>query len=231
MNRLSLVCAVVFTFFGLGFGQTFETITTLDWSDYPDGTTTGVFGASASPWTASRPEADCDGTGFFGVQGGSFVVQDAEGTCGCPCVPADPSGLCGNNDNSILLPVTLVSQYCQVRVRFDLTTTGVLDCGPDVNDFQPICLSGLGADWAGADGLVMTITAASGDVDEIKICGSPTSTTFVSDILDVDPFDQIGIFITVGTQEIDESYNIGNIVFEGVRRQNIVLGTQVVTSL
>ena len=230
MSR-NILFSIAFVLLGsLVYGQTFTEFDSITWSTFTNGDVMGV-SAQGSSWSATT-SSNCDATGFWGVQAGKFVIEDMEGTCGCPCFDGDASGLCGNNDNTIFIPGMVVAGYCQVKITFTVTGSGMLECGTLddklVSDFLVRCPQDLGTGWGGTDGMTIAASASSGDFEEIKICGSK-GTGQIELILDLNPFDAIGIIINAGNQDNGERYEIGDIVFSGVARDRIQLNTACIT--
>ncbi len=228
MNRLTPIIALILLCSVSGHSQTFTPIDSIDWTDFVDGTTTGTFAASTTVWIATPVGPNTDGTGVFAVQNGLFTIQDQEGTEGCPC-DFDASTNCGQNDNSLFVPVLAVTGYCQVRISMTVTGSGNLECGGNPNQLEPGCPSDIGTGWEGTDAMVISVSALTGDVDQWTICGDQ-NTGRVSMSLDVDPTDAITIILDAGTQDVDEFYTVSNILIEGVERSintlNLTLTTQ-----
>ena len=209
---ISVLCFLANT----AFSQTFELIDRIDWSiqtglegNTPDGTS----------WDATGNEAnDCDGDGFFGVQGDTFVINAWEGTCGCPCGPNDPSANCGQNDSEIEIqvPSAILSPYCSVRVQIPVSSSATLECGTN-DDMTTDDIDLGGCLEPGTDFLEVFIRVfnADGTRSEItrEVCG-----TF--DGIIEETFDEailVTITIRGGTQEVDEFYELGDILIEGLR--------------
>ncbi len=224
MKKLTLfTLALLCLYCSIAEGQTFQTIDALDWAVYAgqyQGTT-----SQGISWDARNQEAkDCDGAGYFGVQGNSFRIQDWEGTCGCDCGPGDP-GVCGQNNSTIdlTIPNSLLNPYCQVRLSYTITSSGTLECGT-ANDKQAAEIIEGGcmepqAEWAGSDYMILkyNVFYEGGGMDVItrRVCGEEgvglQEETFENVL-------QIQLTISGGTQEADEYYDISTITVEGVEK-------------
>ena len=215
MKNFNFIFVAIFCFLAnTAFTQTFETIDRIDWSSQ-----TGLSGSTANGTTWDADGTDCDGDGFFGVQNDSFVINAWEGSCGCPCGPNDPSADCGQNDSEIevTVPSGILSPYCSVRVQIPVASSATLECGTnDDMTTDDIDLGGCLEPGTDFMEIVFTVFNADGSRDEVtrEICGS------FNDIIE-ETFDE-AVFVTVnirgGTQEIDEFYELGDVLIEGVRR-------------
>ena len=228
MNRLTLILISLLFCSLVVHGQTFEPIDSIDWSLYNEGAQTGVtFGAAE--WTILTPGPDTDGNAVFAVQNGSFLIQDVEGTEGCDC-DFDASSNCGRNDNTLDIPILPINGFCQVKVSMTVTPSGVLECGGSALELMPgACPSAIGDAWDGTDAMTIAITTLGGATAGTVICGEQ-GTGPIEFILDVEINDALTITINAGTQDVDESYSISNIVFEGVRRDLTDLNLKLTTT-
>ena len=213
---ISVLCFLANT----AFSQTFELIDRIDWSvqtglegDTPNGTS----------WDATGNEAnDCDGDGFFGVQGDAFVINAWEGTCGCPCAPGDPSPICGENDSEIgiIIPSNLVFGNCMVRLSIPVMASATLDC----SDMTAADMAFGTCQEPGTDYMritVSSINAETGRPEEqvFNICGTDgIPANGIVEIVINDPI-VVEVEIESGTQELDEFYELGDILIEGLRRE------------
>ena len=216
MKKLTPTLAGVLLCLNLSFAQ-YEVLDRIDWSLFSDNTLSGA-SENNQAWSASI-EGECDNTGFFGPDQSAsvFRIEDTEGTCGCPCVPADPNNNCGQNNNT--LGVALVStnpvRYCETRIRFTISATGVM-CGTnDDQQSHPVNSCPLSDEYSGTDALnIIIVGNDADDVVNIDICG--TNGANQEYIIDLGNSIFTSIQFTGGTQEAGESYTISDIVFEGL---------------
>ena len=220
MNNLKFLLIAVLCFLAISaFSQTFETIDRIDWStqiglegNTPNGTT----------WDATDNENnDCDGDGFFGVQNDAFVLNAWEGSCGCACGPDDPSADCGQNDSELTIefPTNVVFNNCMVRLQIPVTASATLDC----DDMAAADMAFGSCQEPGTDYMRITVTSFNGvtsnqDVEVFNICG--TQGIPANGIVEFEVNDPVFIEVRIesGNQEIDEFYELGDILVEGVRR-------------
>lgn len=212
--------------------QTYELIDVVDWSTQSDGSRIGTSNLG-NTWS-SFAKTNCDNTGFFGVRNGAFVIEDWEGTCGCPCFAGDTEGKCGANDNNIIIPAVVALGYCQVRVSFTVTATGTLECGSNDDKTPGQAFAGclptlLAPDWGGTDFMNINVTSSEGESFDYSICGTKNAGQIVASFSTLES-SVISLLITGGTQETGETYSIGNIRIEGVRRQIQDLNATVITA-
>ena len=218
MKNFNFIFTAVLCFLAFSaFSQTFETIDRIDWS-----VQTGLAGntPNGTTWDATGNEANnCDGDGFFGVQGDAFVINGWEGSCGCPCGPDDPSTNCGRNDSEIDIdiPTNLVLNNCMVRLSIPVTASATLDC----SDMTAADMEFGDCQEPGTDYMRITVTSFNGvtnamDVEVFNICGTDgIPANGVVEIVVNDPI-FIEVHIESGTQEVDEFYELGDILIEGV---------------
>ena len=221
MNKYVPIVILLFISVGL-YSQTYTLIDSTDWAgDGPgatNGLTVGILTVPA-PWTATPVAGtNSDGIGSFGVSGDVFRIEDFEGTeDGCLCEDGTPN--CGRNDNNITFLNWQVVGFCEVRVTFDVTTVGGLDCGGAPEDLVPSdCPSDMGAAWNGTDAMIINATNFSGtSAASHRICGTNGAGS-VELILSMDEIDFLLLDILVGTQDPGEAYEISNIKLEGIIR-------------
>lgn len=212
---LLLLCSYVVI--GSAISQNFETIDIIDWSSQ-----SGLEGETinGTEWDARGNDSNnCDNDGFFGVQGDAFVINAWEGTCGCPCGPDDPSTNCGENNSEIDIEVgsAILIPFCRTRIQIPVLGSSSLECGTN-DDLTTDDVDLGGCLQPGTDFLQIEFEAIIGDGTIIQvtreICGS-----FIGIIEET--FDN-AVFIRVriqgGTQEVDESYELGDVLIEGLRR-------------
>jgi len=220
MNNLKFLLIAVLCFLAnSAFSQTFETIDRIDWSTQVglDGTT-----PNGTTWDATGNDSrDCDSDGFFGVQNDAFVINAWEGTCGCPCGPDDPSANCGQNNSELTIefPTSVVFNNCMVRLQIPVTASATLDC----DDMTAADMAFGTCQEPGTDYMRITVTSFNGatsnqDVEVFNICGSQgIPASGIVEFLVNDPV-FVEVTIESGNQEIDEFYELGDILVEGVRR-------------
>ncbi len=233
MKQLIQLIAVITLCVPQIHGQTTVLIDSLDWSFQSPGATSGQTDDGIF-WQATS--SNQDGTGTFGVSNNVFVFEDMEGSGPCPCEDGDPSPACGSLDNVLSIDTFTIFGYCEAIVKFDIIPRGDLKCGfaddQLPGDFQINgCPSDDGSQWAGTDGLEVTIfSKTTGELKVINFCGATTDygSFTINESFDIgQEGGSLSISIKGGTQREGASYDIGPISIRGVARENLLLNPQI----
>jgi len=171
-------------------------------------------------------ENDIDNPGTFGVRNGAFEINDMEGT---QCTP--PFSITnGFNDNQgILLSGVATMGYCNVSIQVLASTSSAeFESCLNPNQLNPFgCTDFLGS-GPGGDAMLIELRKGNDEILKAGFCGSNREGRFIANDLDINPGDLLQVFITGGTQAIDESYYINEIRVTGFPRSFV--GAQLVAS-
>jgi|GEM_PF-2855468 len=168
-----------------------------DFSGYPNGTTT------AAKWSSAF--TNCDGTGFWGVSGGAFTVNDIEGApCGC-------GGNLGGNQNTWASQNIPITGYSCVSFSLEIgaqVTSGTFDCQFPGGPVFACDNSAPGHDQA----LVEYSVNGGAWVLAVYICGDNGAGT-----ISVDGLQGTGLRLRVrlGNQAVGETYTIDDVIVQG----------------
>lgn len=174
----------------------------------------------------SPSAVNIDDTGFFGIRNGALEINDIEGR---QCTP--PASIT-NGDNSnfgVLLSDPTLQAYCDVsiEVKVRLSNAEFESC-ISPGRLNVIGCSDLAGREPGGDGFIIRILLNGNEVIAGGYCGNNPEGSFSVSGLDARIGSVLQITITGGTQAVDESYYIDEILVKGNPRSFV--GANIVAS-